>query len=45
MFEDKYSFTQDQNRRFAKMNLTRLVFTNSRFEGGEHYTTSDANNH
>ena len=33
MFEDKYSFTQDQNRRFAKMNLTRLVFTNSRFEG------------
>ena len=33
MFEDKYNFTQDQNRRFAKMNLTRLVFTNSRFEG------------
>ena len=26
MFEDKYSFSQDQNRRFAKMNLTRLVF-------------------
>ena len=33
MFKDKYNFTQDQNRRFAKMNLTRLVFTNSRFEG------------
>ncbi|WP_270503700.1 Fic family protein [Ligilactobacillus salivarius] len=33
MFEDKYSFSQDQNRRFAKMNLTRLVFTNSKFVG------------
>ena len=33
MFEDKYSFSQDQNIRFAKMNLTRLVFTNSKFVG------------
>lgn len=32
-YEDKYNLTSDQNRRFAKMNLTRLVFTNSRFEG------------
>lgn len=32
-YVDKIHLTQDQNRRFAKMNLTRLVFTNSRFEG------------
>ena len=31
--EDKFSLTSDQNKRYAKMNLTRLVYTNSRFEG------------
>lgn len=31
--EDKFHLTTDQNRRLAKMNLTRLVYTNSRFEG------------
>ncbi|MDE7050230.1 MAG: Fic family protein [Lactobacillus sp.] len=33
MYPDKFHLTQDQNRRFAKKNLVRLVFTNSRFEG------------
>lgn len=33
MFPDKFHLTQEQNRRFAKKNLVRLVFTNSRFEG------------
>lgn len=28
-----YHLTKDQNRRYAKSNLTNLVFTNSRFEG------------
>lgn len=32
-YKDKFKFSKDQNRRFAKMNLSRLVFTNSRFEG------------
>lgn len=32
-YADKYDLTKDQNRRLAKMNLARLVFTNSRFEG------------
>lgn len=32
-FPDKYKFTPDQNRRFAKSNLARLVFANTRFEG------------
>ena len=32
-FEDKYKFTPDQNRRYAKSNLARLVFANTRFEG------------
>lgn len=32
-FPAKYNLTQDQNRRFARQNLTRLVYTNSRFEG------------
>lgn len=31
--KDKFSLTADQNKRYAKMNLTRLVYTNSRFEG------------
>lgn len=31
--KDKYKLTAEQNRRFAKQNLTRLVYTNSRFEG------------
>lgn len=31
--EDEFHLTTDQNRRFAKMNLVRLVYTNSRFEG------------
>ncbi len=33
MYPDKYHLTQEQNRRFARKNLVRLVFTNSRFEG------------
>lgn len=32
-YQDKYHLTKDQNRRFARMNLTRLVYTNARFEG------------
>ncbi|QIA88566.1 Fic family protein [Lactobacillus johnsonii] len=31
--KDKYHMSADQNRRLAKQNLTRLVYTNSRFEG------------
>ncbi len=31
--KDKYHLTKDQNRRFARMNFTRLVHTNARFEG------------
>ncbi|MDK6869461.1 MULTISPECIES: Fic family protein [Lactobacillus] len=33
MYPDKFHLTQEQNRRFAKKNLVRLVFTTSRFEG------------
>lgn len=33
MYPDKFHLTKEQNRRFAKKNLVRLVFTNSRFEG------------
>lgn len=33
MYPDKFHLTEEQNRRFAKKNLVRLVFTNSRFEG------------
>ena len=33
MYPDKFNLTQEQNRRFAKKNLVRLVFTASRFEG------------
>lgn len=33
MYPDKFHLTQEQNRCFAKKNLVRLVFTNSRFEG------------
>ncbi|MFC7113460.1 hypothetical protein [Lactobacillus kullabergensis] len=32
-YEDKFRLTPEENRRFAKTNLTKLVFTNSRFEG------------
>ncbi|WP_024747341.1 Fic family protein [Levilactobacillus namurensis] len=32
-FPAKCNLTQDQNRRFARQNLTRLVYTNARFEG------------
>ncbi|GBG04808.1 Fic family protein [Lactobacillus rodentium] len=32
-YPDLYHLTVDQNKRFTKQNLTRLVFTNSRFEG------------
>ncbi|PIO85851.1 Fic family protein [Pediococcus damnosus] len=32
-YADKYSLTREQNIRFAKKNFTRLVHTNSRFEG------------
>ena len=33
MYPDKFHLTKEQNRRFAKKNLVRLVFTNSRSEG------------
>lgn len=33
LYEDKFNLTPEENRRFAKTNLTKLVFTNSRFEG------------
>lgn len=33
IIQNKYHMTVDQNRRIAKQNLTRLVYTNSRFEG------------
>lgn len=33
MYPDKFHLTKEQNRCFAKKNLVRLVFTNSRFEG------------
>ena len=33
MYPDKFHLTKEQNRRFVKKNLVRLVFTNSRFEG------------
>lgn len=33
MLADKYHMTKDQNRRFARSNLTKLVHTNARFEG------------
>ena len=33
MYPGKFNLTQEQNRRFAKKNLVRLVFTTSRFEG------------
>lgn len=33
IINDLYHLTKDQNRRYAKSNLTNLVFTNSRFEG------------
>lgn len=32
MYPDKFHLTKEQNRRFAKKNLVRLVFTNSRFD-------------
>lgn len=32
-YEDKFHLTAQENRRFAKTNLAKLVFTNSRFEG------------
>ena len=33
MMEDKFHLTKDQNRRYARSNLVRLVHVNSRFEG------------
>ncbi|WP_270638041.1 Fic family protein [Limosilactobacillus mucosae] len=33
MLDNKFKLTKDQNRRFARSNLTRLVYINSRFEG------------
>ena len=33
LFPDKYKLTKDQNRRFARSNLTNLVHTTARFEG------------
>ena len=33
MYPDKFHLTKEQNRCFAKKNLVRLVFINSRFEG------------
>lgn len=32
-FENKYKLTPEQNKRYAKTNLARLVFANTRFEG------------
>jgi len=32
-FNDQFHLTKDQNRRFARMNFTKLVHTNARFEG------------
>ncbi|QNQ82662.1 Fic family protein [Lactobacillus sp. PV037] len=32
-YPDLYHLTIDQNKRLAKQNITRLVYTNSRFEG------------
>ncbi|BDR57584.1 Fic family protein [Xylocopilactobacillus apicola] len=32
-YPDKYKFTKDENRRFARSNLVKLVHTESRFEG------------
>lgn len=32
-FADKFAFTPDENRRFTRMNYTKLVYTNARFEG------------
>ena len=32
-FEDKYHLTKEENKRYAKSNLARLVFENTRFEG------------
>lgn len=33
MQKNKYHLSKEQNKRLAKINLTRLVFVNSRFEG------------
>lgn len=33
MFKDLFKLTQDQNRRYARMNIIRLIHTESRFEG------------
>lgn len=33
VLKGKYCMSSEQNRRFAKQNLTKLVYTNSRFEG------------
>lgn len=33
MLEDKFKLTKDQNRLFARSNLTHLVYITSRFEG------------
>lgn len=32
-YSDKYHLSKDQNRRFTRMNFTKLVHTNARFEG------------
>ncbi|KRL02073.1 hypothetical protein [Liquorilactobacillus capillatus] len=32
-YADKYNFTSEENRRFARSNFTKLVHTNARFEG------------
>lgn len=32
-YVDIYSFTSEENRRFARSNFTKLVHTNARFEG------------
>lgn len=33
VYEDRYHFTPAENKRFARSNFTKLVHTNSRFEG------------
>lgn len=32
-YANRYKFTPDENKRFARTNLTKLVYTSSRFEG------------
>lgn len=35
LYSNQYQFTPAENRRFTRANLTKLVYTNARFEGGK----------